>query len=733
MTTLNGIPISEVKTSHTPVVGPQLAGLSRKVAIGAWASIWLLSLVAFFMSIHVFNLWDRTPANELIRFWPDIDSDLVQVMSQYQNAIHQLDLTLPFYAGLFVGLRLLSGLPYFIISFLVVRRRSDRLMAILFAMAIAVAGAAGRWLAPNWMIVGTYYPWMSIPVKLLFVTLDCSVIIFFTFPDGRFVPRWTRWVALYAVLYALLTNFGGNSPLNPNNYTGLRLLSQGILVVLGVSALICRYRRDATTVQKQQLKWLVFGVVILGILYLEFYLTTNFYYALTGQTLFKTPMQNLISELITEPAWYIGQGLFAICIGLSIFRYHLWDIDLVINRVLVYGALTGLMMGAYLATVSLLGSLFRGIAEPVTFFVATGMVAILFEPLRQRLQRLVNRLMYGERDDPYSVLSRLSNALEHTPSPADVLPAIAATVSQALKIPYVAIQVEQNGADCQVAAFGLPQEGAIPFPMVYQGATIGSLQVAPRARGEEFSRSDRRLIENIARQAGTAAQAVRLNTELVRSRAQIITAREEERRRLRRDLHDGLGPILASQTLKMGAVRELIHQDPEKAIALIDDVIHQNENTISEVRRLVYDLRPPALDELGLVEAVRDLVRRIENDAPGSRLEIQFAGPQEDLPKLPAVVEVNAYRIASEALTNVARHSQAHSCHIQFSNSKNDDKKSFLVIDIQDDGTGIPTHYRAGVGLRSMRERAEEINGRLNIESGGQRGTRITAWLPLDV
>jgi signal transduction histidine kinase len=381
-----------------------------------------------------------------------------------------------------------------------------------------------------------------------------------------------------------------------------------------------------------------------------------------------------------------------------------------------------------------LGSLFAQVADTVVFFLAAGFVAIVFEPLRRRLQRMVNRLMYGERDDPYAVLTRLANTLEHATVLDEMLPAIAATVGQALKIPYVAIYIQHSGVEQTAALYGQPQSDLLSFPLIYQTGTIGSMRVAQRARGEGFSKADLRLIENIARQAGAAAHAVRLHAQLVRSRAEIVTAREEERRRLRRDLHDGLGPILASQTLKMAAVRQLVRQSPERAEMMVEEVIARNENTIAEVRRLVYGLRPPALDVLGLVEAVRDLTRsEAQVELSASQMMIEVVGPQEGLPVLPAAVEVNAYRITLEALTNAVRHSQARKCTIHFhceKNVQNSRDEWALLVQIRDDGTGIPYPYQAGVGLRSMRERAEELGGTLEITPVHPHGTLVNARLP---
>ena len=439
--------------------------------------------------------------------------------------------------------------------------------------------------------------------------------------------------------------------------------------------------------------------------------------------------------------------MFAVCIGVSVFRYRLWDIDLVINRVLVYGTLTALTMLVYLGAVGAMGTLFQGLADRWLFFLATGLVAILFEPLRRRLQRLANRLMYGERDDPYAVLTRLSRALETTPNPEDTLPALASQIGQALKIPYVEIRLEQDGEKRLAAAYGRPQADLLSFPLAYQEEIIGSLRVAHRARGEEFSPTDQRLIENIARQAGAAAKTVRLHMQLLRSRAQIVSEREEERRRIRRDLHDELGPVMASQALMLAAARQKIRTDPPGAEDLVEQVAQRSQETVKEIRRLVHGLRPPALDQLGLVESLRDFARNFnplsgpdssQDSSTGGLMEnglvVEISAPPGGLPELPAAVEVNAYRIALEGISNAARHAQAKRCGVKFQvepGSALGVNPAGLVVQIGDDGVGPPKLYREGVGLRSMRERAEEIGGRLTVESSQPGGTRITAWLPL--
>jgi two-component system, NarL family, sensor kinase len=265
------------------------------------------------------------------------------------------------------------------------------------------------------------------------------------------------------------------------------------------------------------------------------------------------------------------------------------------------------------------------------------------------------------------------------------------------------------------------------FPLAYQGQPIGELWVSLRAADEPFTPAELRLLHNIARQAGTAVYAVQLTEQLRRSRQRLVTAREEERRRLRRDLHDGLGPTLAAHLLKIGSARELIGRDPETTARLLTQLEDGLEGTLEEIRRLVYDLRPPVLDQLGLVGAVQACAAEYERPSANGQkgLTVTVAAP-DPLPPLPAAVEVAAYRIAQEALHNVFRHAQASQCAVTLR-----PQNEALWLEVQDNGRGLPPNGRAGVGLQSMKERAAELNGRCVVESLPGGGTRVTAELPL--
>jgi signal transduction histidine kinase len=251
--------------------------------------------------------------------------------------------------------------------------------------------------------------------------------------------------------------------------------------------------------------------------------------------------------------------------------------------------------------------------------------------------------------------------------------------------------------------------------------TTGELLLGPRAGEESFSPADQRLLEDLARQADAAVHAVRLTSDLQHSRERLVTAREEERRRLRRDLHDGRGPTLGSLPLKLDVAGDLLESDRAAARELLSGLKSQARSAVADIRRLVYELRPPALDELGLVGAVREAAAQCGADG----LPVSVEAPEE-LPPLPAAVEVAAYRITQEAMTNVVRHAGANRCEVRIAL---DD--ATLRLEVADDGRGIGGDRGTGVDLNSMRERAEELGGRSIIESLPEGGTRVRASLPL--
>jgi len=588
-------------------------------------------------------------------------------------------------------------------------------------------------LLPGYPFVYWLDLWVWIPVTLLPLTF-----LLLLFPDGHLPSaRWRPigWAAgLGIVVYALSVALHPSPAIeptptpNPFGIPGLAgvlealLIPATILMAVGavgaVASVVLRFRR-AQGIARAQLKWLVYAGVI----------------GLLGNVLIDSWGASHQVEAAAYNVMLLGiitmLGAIGAAVGIAILRHNLYDIDLLINRSLVYGALTVFIVGSYGLVVGTSEVVLHQSGSLPLSLLVTGLIAILFQPLRERLQRMVNRLLYGERDDPYAVLSRLGQRLESALAPEAVLPALVETIGQALKLPYVAVLLQAPGQGGPaagdphvVAAYGQHNSQAISLPLHYQSECVGELWVAPRGPGESFTPAEQRLLNDIAHQAGVAAHAVRLTADLQRSRERLVTALEEERRRLRRDLHDGLGPEIASQTLKLEAAHDALPADPGRAAALLVELLEQSQTMLAEVRRLVYALRPPALDELGLVGAVREQAAQCEL----ANLQVSLSAPQP-LPPLPAAVEVAAYRIIQEALTNVLRHAQASACSVSMQ-LVSQGKRPMLRVEIRDDGVGLPPQHRAGVGLASMRERAEELGGWCLAEAGPRGGTCVSAGLP---
>jgi len=336
------------------------------------------------------------------------------------------------------------------------------------------------------------------------------------------------------------------------------------------------------------------------------------------------------------------------------------------------------------------------------------------------LQQRVHRIVYGDRSDPYGALARLGERLQSAPDPGEVFTTIVDGVAGALRLGYCAVALRRDDALEIAAERGTAgREPQFVLPLSYRGDEIGELVAEPAPRSV-LSANDRQLLEHLARQAGAAAHSVRVTSELQRSRERLIAAREEERLRLRRDLHDGLGPTLAALVFKVGLIRDSVRVDPARSERLLLELGRETQAAIADIRTLVYALRPPALDELGLVGAVREQAALLA-ETTGLDISVQST----ELPQLPPAVEVAAYRIVIEALTNATRHAGASRCEVDLR------LQDGLELEISDDGVGLAGDARPGVGLRSMRERAGELGGSFTAGSSPAGGTRIQARLPV--
>jgi signal transduction histidine kinase len=343
-----------------------------------------------------------------------------------------------------------------------------------------------------------------------------------------------------------------------------------------------------------------------------------------------------------------------------------------------------------------------------------------YGPLRRWFSSLVRRRFLGLRGERYAVVSTLAARLEEAPSLAEQLPTLASAVSEAFRVPFVRVEVVVVGGERLAATHGSEPAATRDFPIAYRGEAIGTITLPDGGIRAMLSRQDRDLLLDVVRQAAIAIRSTVLAEQLQHGREQLVLAREEDRRRIRRDLHDGLGPVLGGVAMRLDAAGNAVSADPDRSRRLITQARAEVTEALSDVRRLVHGLRPPALDDLGLLAAVEQQADRARTG--GLVVEVEA----EDLDRLPAAVEVAAYRIVSEALANVSRHAQATHCTVRLSSSG-----AQLGVSVTDDGRGIGADVVAGVGLRSLRERAEELGGHCEVRCPDGGGTEVRAWLPM--
>lgn len=559
------------------------------------------------------------------------------------------------------------------------------------------------------------------------------------FPDGKVAsPAWrlpvraatAAWVALI-VVFALterpatnffLTDAVPDPPDNPTGWLPVPMWAIDVTWVvlsfnsigIGVGSLVSRWRRSGTEL-RQRLKWVLYAFgLLLAIFALD----------LVNQVLIAGAGIDLGLRLPLNVLAAAGVVGLVVALGMAVLRFRLYDVDLVINRTIVYTGLTAAGLMIYVGIVAGIGTLLP-IEDSFVALIATGFIAVAFAPLREWIQGWANRLMFGQRREPYAVLSELGRLLARSGSPDATLHTLAETVARSLKLKGAAIELEDDGDWRQWAAFGelATREDARAIPLRHRGETVGRLVVGPRTPGEQLSPQDLALLEDIAHQAGALVRSVRLTKALQVSRERLVLAREEERRRIRRDLHDEVGPTLASQTLQLDAILERLADDPARAAELVSTLKDQNQQLVADIRRLVHELRPPTLDELGVDGALATYAWQLEHS--GS-LDIEVRTVPDPLPALPAAVEVAAYRIAREAITNTVRHAGADRCVATLEATSDT-----LTIAVCDDGRGMDATRRPGVGLTSMRERTEELGGSLRITPAKPTGTHVLATLPL--
>jgi signal transduction histidine kinase len=534
------------------------------------------------------------------------------------------------------------------------------------------------------------------------------VAVLVLFPDGRLPRGRLRWLAVAAgLLCGVGWLLGLVTPVQPlagrpqlaNPIGVLRapvppalLFAAGLLAASVV--IVLRWLR-ADGRQRQVLRWL--AVVNLAAIAL-------------------TPVIVLLpaGDLIAAVAAMIE----LLVIASVVLAHQLYGIDTALNRTLVYTLLLALVLAVYGAVIAL-GALAGQRAGGAWTLAAALIAAFALAPARNRAQRLVNRFLYGRRDEPYAVISRIASRLEASGSVPQLLPGLLDAIIGELRLPWAAVELRHDDGTPWTIVRGACRPGAASagFPLAQGAGKAGALVVGLRTGQAELAAGEARLLENIAAQVAVAARNVVLTEALIRSRARIVAAAEDERRRLRRDLHDGLGPVLTAAAAKVEAAGNLLEKDPGKARGALASVRADLTTALDDLRRLVYALRPPVLDQLGLLESLRQQLPRIS-------VPVTLTAP-DALPPLPGAVEVAAYRIVTEAVTNVRRHAAATRCTVHIACAER------LTLDIRDNGT-TSRRWHPGVGLTSMQERVTALGGTWHA-GPTPAGGRVRVELPLSL
>ncbi|MFE7076939.1 ATP-binding protein [Streptomyces sp. NPDC057620] len=551
-------------------------------------------------------------------------------------------------------------------------------------------------------------------------TVWCTLPLWF--PQGRLTRRWWYYVAGVALwttprMFAYAgaeSRLGAPNPLASGWWGATTAVLRAdlrpywewgyYLLFAGATAVLLVRLRSGGTAWRSQILQLLAGCVVMFAGQTAYrYLNTDHYW--TGFALFA-----------------LGSVLWAASFIHLVVRTGSWRISRPARRMLAGLMVTTLLTVAYTAAAALLATemLFGEIADALllvalAFALGTGLPRAM-----AWAAGVVDRLFYGDRAHPYQVLGTLAERMNRAVRPQEIPDTLCTTVMDSLRLPGVALVVHTRAGPRVLARAGRLGPDRLYVDLLHHGTMIGRITVSPREGEETLDALDTGILSSLAHQAAPALASLRLQEELQASREQIVTAREEERRHLRRDIHDGLGPTLAGIRLQVeNASRQLCDDDPTRdALHTISDGL---ATAITEVRSITDRLGPAPLEELGLTAALRQLACTF--DGVHTRVEVHLDPDQ--LPPLPAAVEVATYRIAAEALNNSVRHARAG--HVRVRVHVDADQ---LVLTVRDDGIGFdPAPDSSGVGVRSMRDRAAEIGGRCTIHRM-RRGTLVRTVLP---
>ncbi len=536
----------------------------------------------------------------------------------------------------------------------------------------------------SWIWVGGFVPLLTL-VPLLY-------------PDGRLPgPRWWPWVAASAVGMGFLAV--GSAAYPGPVAQAVFLLGVGLLVpscIAGLAAVVVRWRRSDGLVRRQVAVLLVTATI-------------------------------LVVDVLLQPllGWPLGALTQAVAVALvpagiavAVTRHRLYDLDLAVCRA-IGGLSLAVCLAAIYVSLFLISSQVLPGGPTVGAATAAAVTGLLLHPLGVRLNRGVDQMFYGDRADPARVLEATASGLREGVDLAEVPGRVCQVVVESLRLGSAALVLGGDSAETPLAVAGTPAGPATELPMRHRGEVVGALRVTARPGEPGLTARDAEILAVVCDQVAPAVAALGLSERLQHSRAALVTAREEERRRLRRDLHDGVGAVLAGVRLQVETAQSLV-SDPA-AGGLLRSAATGVATAVEDLRSITDDLRPAALDDLGLAAGLHGLANRMATPGTVITVEVHLDGA------LPAAVEVACYRIAGEALANAVRHSGAHRVTLRA-----DATTSWVSLQVEDDGSGLPEKARAdGLGLASMRQRAEEIGGRLAVTSTST-GTLVHAELPTE-
>ena len=570
------------------------------------------------------------------------------------------------------------------------------------------------------------------------------VFLIFFFPNGKLPSRRWRWVACTALSASLVlvagsmispatTQLSPRLPSIPNPIVvpALGGITNGttftvaplVLILVALTAVVVRLRKSRG-VDRSQLRW--FAYVAVGSLIV----------VVAGYPV--GVVNSSFGSDISGAGFSLGLALaIPVTIGLAVMRYGLYDIDVFISRTLVYGSLAVFITAVYVGIAVGIGTLVGSGGKPnlALSILATAIVALGFQPLRERIQKVANRLVYGRRATPYEVLSEFSGRVAETYAADEVLPRMAQVLQEGTGAESATVWLRgtaelrpaatfPNGERDKQALF--MSNGTLPaiedatrsVEVRHQGELLGALSVSKR-RGETLTPIEEKLVDDLAHQAGLVLKNVGLSAdlqaqldELRASRQRLVSAQDLERRRLERNLHDGAQQHLVALKVKLGLAEILLTRDPEKARTTLEQLKGDADEALETLRDLARGIYPPLLAEKGLVVALQSQARK-------STVPVDVMA--EGVERYAQDVEATAYFCVLEALQNVQKYAGASSVVVRLHGDAGG-----LTFDVSDDGAGFdpPTVHR-GAGLVNMADRLDALGGCLAVSSKPGAGTTI--------